>query len=225
MVLAFVLAFVGWLTLNQQQASQPKETVRPAATSQTSPASEALGRLAVRERVSHEGYSRSRFGSGWASAGGCDTRNRILQRDLHDVKADSDGCIVLAGTLKSDPYTDKTVIFKRGKSTSQAVQIDHIVALADSWQKGAQELDAEKRRQFANDPLNLLAVDGPANMEKGAGDAAEWLPQKSYRCRYVARQIAVKLKYMLWVTRAEHGAMNRVLATCPGQVLPVEGSH
>jgi hypothetical protein len=102
-----------------------------------------------------------------------------------------------------------------------AVQIDHVVALSDAWQKGAQQLSADTRRVFANDSLNLLAVDGPTNQGKSDGDAATWLPpSKPYRCPYVARQVAVKAKYGLWVTGAERDAIARILSTCPMQALP-----
>jgi hypothetical protein len=105
--------------------------------------------------------------------------------------------------------------------TSSAVQIDHVVALSDAWQKGAQALNANQRYGLYNDPLNLLAVDGPTNASKGDRDAASWLPpNKSYRCAFVARQIAVKLKYKLWLVSAEKTAMNQVLSTCPKQKLP-----
>jgi hypothetical protein len=101
------------------------------------------------------------------------------------------------------------------------VDVDHVVALADAWQKGAQQLSPARREVFANDPLELLAVSSTANRIKGDGDAATWLPSnKAFRCDYVARQIAVKQKYELWVTQAEHDAMARVLSTCPGQKLP-----
>lgn len=131
-----------------------------------------------------------------------------------------ENCTVLSGTL-DDPYTGKTITFKRGADTSAAVQIDHVVALGDAWQKGAQQLSAEQRKALANDPLELLAVDGPANQQKSDGDAATWLPSnKLFRCQYVARQVAVKAKYHLWVTQAEHDAIARVLSSCPGQLLP-----
>jgi hypothetical protein len=121
----------------------------------------------------------------------------------------------------NDPYTGKTIEFQRGETSSQTVQIDHVVALSDAWQKGAQQLAFEKRVALANDPLELLAVDGEANQQKSDGDAATWLPaNKSFRCQYVARQIAVKQKYMLWVTEPEKQAMLRVLGSCPGQRLP-----
>jgi hypothetical protein len=109
----------------------------------------------------------------------------------------------------------------RGPDSSK-VQIDHVVALSDAWQKGAQQLTSEQRYQLANDPLELLAVDGQANTQKSDGDAATWLPpNKPYRCAYVARQVAVKQKYQLWITAAEHDAMQRVLSSCPSQLLPV----
>jgi len=149
-------------------------------------------------------------------------RQYILERDLTDVQLDTDGCTVLSGRL-ADPYTGSFIDFLRGTSTSSAVQIDDVVALSDAWQKGAQQLDEGERAELANDPLNLLAVDGKTNQQKSDGDAATWLPpNKVYRCQYVARQIAVKQKYRLWVTQAEHDAMASVLSSCPAQKLPVE---
>jgi hypothetical protein len=156
--------------------------------------------------------------------GNCDMRNLILRRDMDKTFIDpTDGCRVIRGEL-NDPYTAKIIEFHRGFGTSNAVQIDHVVALSDAWQTGAQELSAAERNRLANDPLNLLAVDGPANQEKSDGDASEWLPSNiGYRCRYVARQIAVKLKYRLWLTLAEKNSIERQLQACPQQVLPIEG--
>jgi hypothetical protein len=143
-----------------------------------------------------------------------------LNRDLTNVSI-NDKCQVESGVLH-DPYTGKTIDFKRGSGTSGAVQIDHVVALSDAWETGAQQLSSTERQKLANDPLELLAVDGPANENKGDGDAATWLPpNKPFRCEYIARQIAVKQKYRLWVTAAEKTAMVHVLASCPTQTLPV----
>lgn len=182
-------------------------------------ASQALETLEVKGRASKMGYTRAQFGEDWSEVNGCDMRNIILARDLRDEMVDNQ-CRVLRGVL-DDPYTGKTILFERGEATSDDVQIDHVVALSDAWQKGAQQLSPDKREQFANDPLELLAVDGPANQQKGDSDAATWLPpRKEFRCQYVARQIAVKQKYAFWVTEAEKQAMQTVLATCPGQMLP-----
>lgn len=185
----------------------------------TGQALDTLQTISIKGRAAKTGYERTNFGNGWDIVDGCDMRNIILKRDLKDIIVD-DSCKVLNGTLH-DPYTGKTIEFKRGPETSDEVQIDHVVALSDAWQKGAQQLTPREREQLANDPLELLAVDGKANQEKGDGDAATWLPSnKVFRCQYVARQIAVKSKYELWVTQAEHDAMKGVLALCPNQSLP-----
>ena len=185
-----------------------------------------LATLPVKGRAPKTGYSREQFGQAWADVdhNGCDTRNDMLRRDLKAValKPGTHDCVVLSGVL-NDPYTATAINFLRGNSTSTAVQIDHVVALSDAWQKGAQQLSAAQRLALANDPLNLLAVDGPTNTKKSDGDAATWLPpNKSYRCDYVARQISVKSSYGLWVTQAEHDAMARVLGDCPDALAPTD---
>ena len=182
-----------------------------------------LAALPVKGRAPKTGYDRALFGQAWADVdrNGCDTRNDTLKRDLTEATyTNSVPCKVQSGTL-ADPYTGTTISFLRGASTSSAVQIDHVVALSDAWQKGAQQLTVEQRTAFANDPLNLQSTDGPTNMKKGDGDAATWLPpNKGFRCEYVARQISVKATYSLWVTQAEHEAMARILADCTGQLAP-----
>jgi hypothetical protein len=183
----------------------------------------AVARLDVKGRAPKTGYSRDQFGDGWATVGGCDTRDRILGRDLSakTFRAATNHCIVVSGRL-ADPYTSTTIHYIRGSGAG--VDIDHVVALSDAWQKGAQRWPARERVAFANDPLNLLAVDASANRQKGDGDTATWLPaNKAFRCTYVARQVSVKLKYTVSVTRAESDAMHRVLATCPSMRLPAAG--
>ncbi|MGI5336495.1 HNH endonuclease family protein [Streptomyces sp. CA-181903] len=192
----------------------------------------ALAELPVKKAAPKAGYDRTKhFGQAWSdrtdapgSGNGCDTRNDILRRDLKNPKLDGSArCTVTSGTL-ADPYTGRTIRFRRGAQSS-AVQIDHIVALSDAWQTGAQKLPQARREALANDPLNLVAADGPANMGKGDKDAADWLPaNKTYACDYVARQIAVKRQYKLWVTPAEHDAMAKVLRTCPARPVPTAKS-
>ncbi|MGA4849350.1 HNH endonuclease family protein [Streptomyces sp. G5(2025)] len=189
-------------------------------------ASAAVDTLTVKGRAPKTGYDRGRFGSAWADtdSNGCPTRDDILKRDLRDVTYQSsrsregEECRVISGRLAPDPYTGKDVTFRRGRSQ---VDIDHLVALSDAWQKGAARWAPSKRIAFANDPLNLVAVDAGPNRSKGDGDTATWLPpRKAYRCAYVAGQVAVKKKYGVWVTAAERDAMRRVLSTCPAQKLP-----
>ena len=175
-------------------------------------------------RAAKTGYTRAQFGQTWADVdrNGCDTRNDILKRDLTGevFKEKTRECVVLSGTL-IDPFSGETINFVRGNVSSMEVQIDHVVALSNAWQTGAFKLTLKERTAFANDPLNLLAVKGRLNSQKGDGDAATWLPPlKSFRCDYVSRQIAVKLKYKLWFTAPEKEAMIRILKNCPEKALP-----
>lgn len=206
---------------NRSNETAHKTDINTERLRKLTPAMEALGKLVVRDRVLGAKYDREQFSSDWAVVAGCDMRNRVLQRDLSDVELDEDDCTVLSGALTEDPFTSKKIPFQKGSDTSDDIHIEHVVAVSDAWAKGAQDLTPEEREEFYNDPLNLIAVDGGANMEKGGQDASEWLPQKRYKCRYIARQIAVKLKYALWVTKAEYEAMKRVLQTCPQQPLPL----
>ena len=194
-----------------------------ALANSTTSASQALKKLSVKGRAPKTGYSRSLFSDGWGQIANCDLRNYILERDLQSYKLRAgESCTVASGVLL-DPYTAKKIKFVRGVATSDKVQIDHVVAVSDAWQKGAQKLSASARKAFYNDPLNLLAVDGPTNSAKGDGDAATWLPpNKAFRCKYVARQVAVKLRYHLWVTSAEKTAIAGVLRSCPTQKLPTK---
>ncbi len=200
-------------------AQQPAPAVDPLVPA----ARAALGQLEVKGRAPKTGYARDLFGQAWSDdvgvefgRNGCDTRNDILKRDLQDVtfRPGTRDCVVLTGVLDG-PYTGERIEFQRGQDTSSLVQIDHVVALSDAWQKGAQQLTEQQRRDFANDPLNLLAVSGWANQQKGDGDTATWLPpRREFRCSYVSRQILVKERYGLWVTAAERDAMERVLSAC-----------
>jgi hypothetical protein len=190
----------------------------------TGDAATVLGTLPVKGRAPRTGYERDQFGQAWKDIdrNGCDQRNDILARDLEGetFRPDTNNCIVLTGTLH-DRYTGTTVPFQRGETTSDDVQIDHVVALSNAWQTGAQQLDPDTRERLGNDPLNLRATIGEVNQEKGDGDAATWLPPaRDFWCEYVAQQVAVKAKYRLWVTAAERDAIARVLGSCPGQPLP-----
>ncbi|EHI11417.1 HNH endonuclease family protein [Mycolicibacterium thermoresistibile] len=220
-------------------APAPADTGEPHRIEQQS--NEALEKLAtipIKGRAPKTGYDRRQFGERWTDdvsvpggRNGCDTRNDILRRDLVDIelRPGSNGCAVLSGTLH-DPYTGTTIEFRRGRDTSAEVQIDHVVALSDAWQKGAQQWDEVKRRNFANDPMNLQATAGWANQQKGDGDAATWLPpNRSYRCTYVSRIVDIKSAYGLWMTQAEHDAIARILAGCgpsgpgaPGEAHPLQ---
>ena len=212
------------------QPNAHEKSAAPELKAEQGPAAgtalEQLATIEVKGRAPKTGYSRDQFGNGWKDPdrNGCDARNDILQRDLDHAVLKAGGCVVTSGVL-ADPFTATTIQFIRGNTTSGAVQIDHVVALSDGWQKGAQQLAPNQREAFANDPLNLLAVDGPSNGAKSDSDAASWLPpNKAFRCEYVALQTAVKAKYGLWMTKAEREAIKNILSTsCPNQPVPADG--
>jgi hypothetical protein len=192
--------------------SVPSSTARPASS--------VLATIAVKAESTKPKYVRTKFGPDWADVdhNSCDTRDDVLHRDLTLIKVrSSDDCIVTSGSLR-DPYTARVINFSRGANSAR-IQIDHVVPLGNAWYTGASSWSATKREGFANDPLNLLAVDGPTNGAKSDDDASEWLPpNQAYDCAYVARQIGVKSRYGLWVTPAEANAMRGVLSHCPNQM-------
>ena len=195
-----------------------------AAEARPGVATALLETLPVKGRAPKTGFSRDEFGQTWADVNrnGCDTRNDILKRDLTAItyKPKTRDCVVLSGVLL-DRYSGEIINFLRGNISSMEVQIDHVVALSNAWQTGAFKLTKMERTALANDPLNLFAVKGRLNSQKSDGDAATWLPPlKSFRCAYVAQQIAVKAKYSLWVTAPEKSAMVGILAKCPAQQAP-----
>ena len=126
---------------------------------------------------------------------------------------------MLSGRL-ADPYTSTTIDYVRGGPPASTSTTS-----SRSATRGRRAPSAGRPASaspFANDPLNLLAVDASANRQKGDGDTATWLPaNKPFRCTYVARQVSVKLKYAVSVTKAERDAMLRVLGTCPSKRVTV----
>lgn len=217
--IVLIIGIVGAYKTAEIESNKHDDSVLAIKTV-ASPAGEILATLPIKGRAPKTDYSRDQFGDGWGIVNDCDMRNFILARDMTQTTFLPPTCKVVSGVLQ-DPYSGRTIHFSRGAETSDDVQIDHIVALSDAWQKGAQQLTPEQRVALANDPLELLAVDGALNQQKSDGDAATWLPpNKSYLCAYVARQIAVKKKYSLWVTRSEYDAMASILSTCPTQVIP-----
>jgi hypothetical protein len=222
-VLLLVTGLVGGGVLGGCGSSSGVDVPKLLQHAEPGSALAGLATLGVKGRAPKTGYARTKFGAAWADVdrNGCDTRDDVLRRDLTSLRfrASMGGCVVIAGVL-ADPYTGRSISF--AKAAAAKVQIDHVVALSDAWQTGAQQLPESTRLALANDPLNLLAVDGPANQQKGDSDAATWLPpRKAFRCAYVSRQVAVKARYHLWVTTAERDAIARTLHSCPLQPLPV----
>ena len=202
---------------SEAKADEPEAIPSSGTVDENAPlATEVLAKIEVKGRAPKTGYSRDQFYDTWPSENGCNLRQRILKRDFGETAVlASDNCTVISGSF-NEPYTGEFMSFADKTAISKGIQIDHIVALSDAWQKGAQYKTKEERFAIATDPLNLVAADASANMQKSDGDAATWLPKnRSFRCQYVARQISVKYKYGLWVSDSEKDAMNRILSNCP----------
>ncbi|GGP57887.1 lipoprotein [Streptomyces variabilis] len=173
-----------------------------------------IDKVATKGRGPKTGYDRDEYGYAWMDTAdgvplarnGCDTRNDILQRDGQELRFRSGSdCVVVSLTL-ADPYTGKTIEWRKQKAAE--VQIDHVVPLSYSWQMGASRWSEGKRRQLANDPLNLLPVDGSANSAKSDSGPASWLPpSKGIRCAYAVRFAQVAVKYEMPVTKADKETM------------------
>ncbi|GFG86972.1 HNH endonuclease family protein [Mycolicibacter algericus] len=227
LVAAAVVGWAWWQNSDSSRSSGPSPTWTPATPSATplnsgyDAARRMLVGLPVKGWDRAQDFKRYRFGERWSDDvdvefghNGCNTRDDILRRDLTRVELRRGTCLVQRGILH-DPYSGQTIEFTRGPATSEAVQVDHLVSLADAWYKGARGWDDARRRDFANDPRNLLAVSAQANFDKAFRDAAGWLPANAaFECEFVARQVAVKTDYGLWVSANEKSAMHRVLRRC-----------
>ena len=224
LIILAIAAGVAWLYFRDVASREPAAS-STGATPPTSPAYDPARRqleeLPVKGWDRFQDFRRARFGEPWSDDvnvefghNGCNTRDDILRRDLADLQVRPGTCFAQRGILH-DPYTGTTIVFVRGPDTSPAVQIDHVVSLSDAWYKGARGWDDQRRRDFANDPRNLLAVAHQANFDKAFRDAASWLPPNlAFRCAFVARQVEVKTDYQLWVSGREKDAMRQVLRGC-----------
>ena len=222
-VLALIVAYQ---TVGSSTARHADEYAARAEVPTVQPNTDVLAGITVVPLRQHRyDYRRPMFGDAWTDDNdaplghnGCDTRDDILNRDLVDktfvsVKRCPDA--VATGTLR-DPYTSKTIAFQRGAKVGEAVQIDHIVPLSYAWDMGAADWPGAERLRFANDPANLLAVDGPANQDKGDSPPALWMPPNTaFACQYAMQFIAVLRGYSLPVDLASTGVLRRAAATCP----------
>ena len=216
-----IAAGVGWLYLRDAASRQPEAGPSSVSTPTYDAVRRELEELPVKGWDRVQDFNRARFGEPWSDDvnvefghNGCNTRDDILRRDLVDLQVRPGTCFAQRGILH-DPYTGATIVFVRGPDTSPAVQIDHVVSLSDAWYKGARTWDDQRRRDFANDPRNLLAVAGQANFDKAFRDAASWQPpNQAFRCEFVARQVAVKIAYGLSVSAKEKRAMVAILEGC-----------
>lgn len=222
---AVVTAFAATLTGCEGSGDPDPDRGPPSAPSPVSP-EQALRLLdELRDVVRHPSvpsYARDAFGSAWADTdgNGCNQRDDVLLRDAVPGSTRvqrQDACPhdVLAGTW-IDPYTGHELVFDdlKDPAQAQAVQIDHVVPLAEAWLSGASAWTDERRLRFANDLAGLVASDGPTNASKGADDPAAWRPRQPFQCAYATRWVSVKHQWGLAVDTSERSALAEMLSTC-----------
>lgn len=220
LILAFALALI-WVI--GELSDEPHEDAPPTPAASGSWADitptrideGVLASLEVAPAMPRTGYERDAFGPAWedVDGNGCDTRDDILARDLTEVVIDSgDDCTVDSGTL-ADPYTGTDIAFTRGDGNQ--VDIDHVIALGAAWGMGAEDWDEATREAFANDPLNLVAVDAGENRAKGDARISEWMPSNTgVQCRYAAAYVEVAAKYDLVITPPDADQLEKLAARC-----------
>ncbi len=225
-VAAALAVLVAYQTLGSSAAKHAQEFAARADVPTVQPGTDVLAGVAVVPQRTHRyDYHRSAYGEAWdddndAPGGhnGCDTRDDILDRDLVDktyVSIKRCPNAVATGILH-DPYTNTVIAFQRGAKVGEAVQIDHIVPLAYAWDMGASGWPEPLRLRFANDPANLLAVQGQANQDKGDLPPALWMPPNTaFACQYAIQFIAVLRGYALPVDEPSAGVLRQAASTCP----------
>jgi hypothetical protein len=225
-VAAALAVLVAYQTLGSSAAKHAQEFAARADVPTVQPGTDVLAGVAVVPHRTHRyDYHRTAYGDAWdddndAPGGhnGCDTRDDILDRDLVDktyVSIKRCPNAVATGILH-DPYTNTVIAFQRGAKVGEAVQIDHIVPLAYAWDMGASGWPEPLRLRFANDPANLLAVQGQANQDKGDLPPAQWMPPNTaFACQYAMQFIAVLRGYALPVDEPSAGVLRQAAGTCP----------
>lgn len=157
--------------------------------------------------VTHSGYSRAKFGQGWADTDGdCQDSRAEALIETSTIPARTSGCRVLSGRWIS-PYSGEVIL------NASVIDLDHVVALKWAWDHGAHRWSTQRREAFANDPVNLQPVEAALNRAKGAKGPDDWLPPKG-QCQYVARFKRITMKYALDLTTAEQAWIDQFLARC-----------
>lgn len=172
----------------------------------------ALAALTVAPEDSAAHYARTDWGQ-WAQHGQCDTRENVLTAQGRGVVVDGacrPGCPAALPPCWTSPYDDVTT------ADPAALQVDHLVPLAEAAHSGAAAWTPAQRHGYYNDPRNLVAVTAHANTSKGDRDPGEWKPSaRDSWCAYATGWASVKAKYGLTADQAEMDALTVMLATCP----------
>ncbi|MEU6957824.1 HNH endonuclease family protein [Streptomyces sp. NPDC045714] len=142
-------------------------------------------------------YTRSSFrhwNAGENATDGCNTRAEVLIAEAVVAPTVGAGCKLTGGTWIS--YYDGQEVTSAG-----ALDIDHMVPLAESWDSGASAWTAARREAYANDQgahVSLVAVTARSNRQKSDQDPADWMPPSpDAQCRYISEWVSTKLRWQL----------------------------
>ena len=199
------------LTPTTAHAAGPGDTV-------VLPVSDALAALPVRDE-DRTGYERSKFRH-WIDADrdGCNTRQEVLKSEAVIAPEQGPKCTLTGGEWFS-PYDDTYF------TVARALDIDHLVPLAEAWDSGASAWTAKEREAYANDlgdDRALIAVSAASNRSKADQDPATWQPPAvGYRCTYATDWVAVKTRWSLAIDPVERSALTQILSACPNPAIEV----
>ena len=140
----------------------------------------------------------------------------MLVSEAEDAPTVGSGCSLSGGRWYS--YYDGV-----SQTSASALDIDHMVALAEAWDSGARSWTASRREAYANDlgdSHTLVGVTASLNRSKGDQDVAEWLPPIN-QCRYLKDWLTAKVRWGLSQDSAEKAALEDVAAGCADSAITV----
>ena len=99
-------------------------------------------------------------------------------------------------------------------ASTAETDIEHIVARSEAHDSGLCAADADRRRAFASDLVNLTLASPAVNRHQKSGkDAAEWMPGLN-QCWFANQVLQARLAYGLTIDQVEAAALERVLSGC-----------
>lgn len=151
-------------------------------------------------------YKRKQWQSRWADDDrDCqNTRAEILiERSLGKVTfSGKKECVISSGKWKDYYYPGLL-------ENAKEIDIDHLVPLYEAHKSGGAGWSKLKKKQFANDPENLVITSRTTNRKKGAHTLKSWLPVHfNYACRYYKQWMHIKNKYQLNISNDEINALD-----------------
>lgn len=212
-VVAVIAGFAGAAVSNGMLGEDVPPPKTPADAITYTQAHDALidAARSIAPAGSMAGYDRDQLFPDWADldGDGCDTREEVLMRDATEYTRFDHGGRCIGSLHIEDPYGQGPI------EVLGNIQIDHVVPLGVAWRSGGRGWTAHQWEVYANDELNLLAVDGGENMSKGDQTPDEWMPPKNFHCGYAKVYAVVIAHYGLTLTQSTWDTLSDALEDCP----------